>query len=59
MAIESFEEGDEVEFEIKEGPKGLQAYNVTAPGAELVDATLEPTEVLSSEGLATEAAGAG
>ena len=53
------EEGDEVEFEIKEGPKGLQAHNVTAPGAELADDSLEPVETQSPEALATEAAGAG
>ena len=53
------EEGDEVEFEIKEGPKGLQAHNVTAPGAESTDDASEPTEALSAEALSTEAAGAG
>ena len=28
----SLKEGDEVEFEVAEGPKGLQAHNVTAQG---------------------------
>ena len=41
------EEGNEVEFEIKEGPKGLQAYDVTSPEA-AADA-LEPPEALSAE----------
>ena len=38
------QEGDEVEFEIKDGPKGLQAHNVTM--SETVQATepSEPTE---------------
>ena len=53
------EEGDEVEFEIKEGPKGLQAYNVTAPGADLPDDASEPSEAPSPDALSTEAAGAG
>lgn len=58
------EEGDEVEFEIKEGPKGLQAYDVTAPGVEPVDGAAEPVadtaaEALPSEALSTEAATAG
>lgn len=28
----SLEEGQQVEFEIEQGPKGLQAANVTIPG---------------------------
>ena len=38
------EQGDEVEFEVKEGPKGLQAHNVTM--SEIVQAAepSEPTE---------------
>ncbi|HWR50669.1 MAG TPA: cold shock domain-containing protein [Bryobacteraceae bacterium] len=29
----TLDNGVEVEFEVKQGPKGLQAENVTAPGA--------------------------
>ena len=37
------EEGDEVEFEIKEGPKGLQAHNVTARGEGATEESSETT----------------
>lgn len=30
----SLQEGSEVEFDVQQGPKGLQAVNVTARGAE-------------------------
>ena len=40
----NLKEGDEVEFEIKEGPKGLQAYNVTARGEEATEESSETTE---------------
>ena len=43
------EEGDEVEFEIKEGPKGLQAYDVTSPEAVSAPDAIEPPEALSAE----------
>ena len=43
------EEGDEVEFEIKEGPKGLQAYDVTSPEAGSAPDAIEPPEALSVE----------
>ncbi len=37
-------EGDAVEFEIKEGPKGLQAHNVTAQGKGATEESSETTE---------------
>ncbi len=38
------EEGDEVEFEVKEGPKGLQAHNVKARGEGATGESSETTE---------------
>ncbi len=43
------EEGDEVEFEIKEGPKGLQAQDVTSPEVSAAPDAIEPPEALSAE----------
>ena len=40
----NLKEGDEVEFEVKEGPKGLQAHNVTARGEEATGESSETTE---------------
>ena len=33
MGFKTLREGQEVEFEVKDGPKGLQAENVTKVGA--------------------------
>ncbi len=38
------QEGDEVEFEVKEGPKGLQAHNVTRLGEGVTEESSETTE---------------
>ena len=37
-------EGDKVEFEVNEGPKGLQAHNVTAQGEGATEESSETTE---------------
>ena len=38
------EEGDEVEFEVKDGPKGLRAHNVTAQGEGAAGESSETSE---------------